>query len=316
MSRPPSRLAAPQEAYVWPPSHPLSSPLVVGELSQPFSDLGPLLIPRTFSNTLQSLSPPSAGSGERQSSEGRVASHLVMTKSSPSDNQHYEELRNQYFEGDEGEQLALVNIIQIYKQKDELEPSDVEDQGIQIGNERPQFRLSEQFTNKIWPVVDRLQKFLLSFGSLAGWESIFIINPHNHFRQMLSAAPKLAHIDATWKMLRARIARVLTIFEKYDLEYQGLPAQSPATTNPELYNPQPGFSFDTAGSYLTEMMRNIPYMSEVVSERQLRRIAKGKGFKEVWGEPDRLTAAFPRRDSKANPHTITYNSIGNVVSRP
>ena len=50
-----------------------------------------------------------------------------MAESLPSDNQHYEELRNQYFEGDEGKQLALVNIIQIYKQKDELEPSDVED---------------------------------------------------------------------------------------------------------------------------------------------------------------------------------------------
>ena len=126
---------------------------------------------------------------------------------------------------------------------------------------------------------------------------------------MLLATPKLAHIDATWKMLRARIAHILTIFKKYDLEYQGLPAQSPATTNPELYNPQPGFSFDTTSSYLTEMMRNIPYMSEVVSERQLRRIAKGRGFEEVWGEPDRLTAAFPRCDPEANPRTITYDSI-------
>ena len=314
MSRLPSQLAATQEAYARPPSCPLSSPLVVGELSQPSSDLGPLLIPGTFSNTPQLLSPPSAGSGERQSSEGRVASHLVMAESSPSDNQHYEELRNQYFKGDEGKQLALVNIIQIYKQKNELEPSDVEDQGIQIGNEHPQFRLSEQFANEIWPAVDRLQKFLLSFSSLAGRESIFIIDPHDRFRQMLSAASKLAHIDVTWKMLRARIACVPTIFEKYDLEYQGLPAQSPATTNPELYNPQPGFSFDTTGSYLTEMMRNILY--KAVSERQLRRIAKGRGFEEVWGEPDRLAAAFPRHDPEANPHTITYDSIGNVVSRP
>ena len=197
-----------------------------------------------------------------------------------------------------------------------MELSDVEDRGVQTGAVQPWFCLSSHFVDEIWSAVDRLQRFLLSFSALAGWESVFIIDPHDHFKQILAVAPQLAHLNATWKMLRARISWVTAIFEKYDLEYQGIPANSPATTNPELYNPQPMLALDTLGSHLMEMMRNISYMAEAASEWQRRRIAKGRGFEEVWRELDQLMAAFPPCNLELGLRVISYDLVGNMISRP
>ena len=52
---------------------------------------------------------------------------------SPPVRSQYEELSNLYLEGDEGDQLPLSNVVQIYLHKEELDPGDIKDRGMQIG---------------------------------------------------------------------------------------------------------------------------------------------------------------------------------------
>ena len=117
-------------------------------------------------------------------------------------------------------------------------------------------------------------------------------------------------------MLRARIIWIPVIFEKYNSKYQGLSINSPATTNPELYNPQPMQAFHSMGSQLLGLMRNILYMAEAAMERQKRRIAKGRKFKEIWDVPDQLAAVFPYQHGTATriPPSRTSPSYRNWCS--
>ena len=62
---------------------------------------------------------------------------------SPPVRSQYKELRNLYLEGDEGNQLPLSNVIQIYLRKEELDPGDIEDRGVQIGTTWPRFGISK-----------------------------------------------------------------------------------------------------------------------------------------------------------------------------
>ena len=92
-------------------------------------------------------------------------------------------------------------------------------------------------------------------------------------------------------MLNPRIQRIPKIVEKYDAEYQGDSVSSLAMTNLDLYEPQPARTSDS--HHLLGLLQDIPYMAKSITDRQKRRLAKGRSFEEVWEEPTRLAAAFP-----------------------
>ena len=133
---------------------------------------------------------------------------------------------------------------------------------------------------------------------------------------MLSTTPQIIHLDVAWKMLRARIIWILVMSDKYDSEYQGLPINSPATTNPKIYNLQPTQALNSTGSQLLGLMRDIPYVVEAAMKRQKRRIVKGRHFKEIWDVLDQLTVVFPHCNTKTDPCMISYDQFGNVIACP
>jgi hypothetical protein len=164
----------------------------------------------------------------------------------------------------------------------------------------------------MWRCVNLLQDLLDKATSMNPTRrSHFIIDPGNRFMPLLSNAPSVASLHATWMALLARLEGGERHLFKYIAEAEGAQVTSPQSTDPGLISAF--HAQQPTNEALSMLYRRVPRHRDSLAPLQRSPFDRtSKTFDEIWNTPSQLTAIFPEQSQEAQ-MGVRYVSADGVL---
>ncbi|RDB15235.1 hypothetical protein Hypma_004746 [Hypsizygus marmoreus] len=216
------------------------------------------------------------------------------------------------FNSDDEDIGSTLNRVQMYSNKMTLEIQDIEDRGNHLNRYVPRFALVKKLLRPLDVTITQLQLLLDRLSNLSERKTTFQVDPFEMFIHSLKGAGSVDELHAAWVGLQKRIVLATKYAKKYESEIRGDNIlTSPASTNPDLYNP---LDF-TRGpeARLNYLLGNVPHHREDFTEPVANALRDAKEDKVALPAPSMLLRSFPDRPWERDPRVVKYTSSGRRI---